>query len=190
MSGAVPETVEALERLAPQARWVREPLAGLDAELVVLPTKLPNRFVVTRGRAAPATLEAAAPLLAPLDASRASRLVAALEAGELVSKEALARLRAAGFAVLDAKLAAARGAFVFDRLELRSAQSEPCVVAVRLALDEQGRVERQEQVQAQLPPVAAGEPVESAVAPAARSVHVDRSEEIARFVAAVRGRAP
>lgn len=189
MSASAPDSVEALERLAPQAGWARTPLQGLDAQLVVLPTKVPNRFVIKRGRVAEATLEAAAPLFAPLDALSAERLVAALDGAELVQPEALSRLRAAGFSVADTKLAVPRGPFLFNRLELRSAQSEPSVVTVRLALDEQGRVERYQQVVARLPPpVGAGAPVESAVAPAARGAQVDRSDEIARFVSAARGR--
>lgn len=191
MSAAAPDSVLALERLAPQDRWVRQPMPGLDAELVVLPTKLPNRFVVTHAKVAPATLEAAAPLFAPLDAQRTAKLVAALETAELVEPEALVRLRGAGFSMAEATPVTTRGAFAFDRLELRSAQSEPCVVAVRLALDEQGRVERHESVLAQLPPpVGAAAVIESAVAPAARAVQVDRSVAIARFVDAARGDAP
>lgn len=138
MSAAAPDSIAALELLAPQARWTREPLPELGAELVVLPTKLPNRFVVVKGRVAEATLEAAAPLWAPLDAARATQLVQAIARAELVDVEAPARLRAAAFSTLEVKHAALRGPFVFERLELRSAQSEPVVVSVRLALNVTG----------------------------------------------------
>lgn len=187
MSAAAPDTIEALERLAPAARWTREPLPGLDAELVVLPTKAPNRFVVVRGRVAAATLEDAAPLFAPLDAARARLVVAALERAEVVAPEALARLRAAGFAVTGSAPAAPRAPFVVERLELRSPQSEPCVVAVALALDERGHVERREVELARLPALAGAAPEDNGP-PVARSAHVDRSAELARFVSAARAR--
>lgn len=187
MSAAAPDSVEALERLAPQARWTREALPELGGELVVLPTKLPNRFVVVKGRVAEATLEAAAPLWAPLNAARATQLVQAIERAELVGAEAPARLRAAGFEVADVKHPAARGPFVFQRLELRSAQSEPCVVSVLLALDEGGRVERSEVVVAQLPAVEGVGPADNAPAPVRRRGPADRSAELARFVGAARG---
>jgi hypothetical protein len=187
MSAAAPDSVAALERLAPQARWTREPLPGLDAEVVVLPTKAPNQFVIARERVAVATLEDAAPLFAPLDAARAQQVVAALERAELVPVEALARLRAAGFVVTGGAPAAPPGPFVVERLELRSPQSEPCVAAVALSLDERGHVERREAVLACLP--AAPAPADNAP-PLPRAAHVDRSAELKRFVGAARGRSP
>lgn len=190
MSAAAPDSVAALERLAPQARWTREPLPELGAEVVVLPTKLPNRFVVVKGRVAEATLEAAAPLWAPLNAARATQLVQALERAELLDAESPARLRAAAFTTLEVKHPVMRGPFVFERLELRSAQSEPVVVSVRLALDEGGHVERSEGIVAQLPVATGAAPADNAPAPTARRAPVDRSAELARFVGAARGNPP
>ena len=190
MSAAAPDSIAALELLAPQARWTREPLPELGAELVVLPTKLPNRFVVVKGRVAEATLEAAAPLWAPLDAARATQLVQSIARAELVDVEAPARLRAAAFSTLEVKHAALRGPFVFERLELRSAQSEPVVVSVRLALDEAGHVERSEGIVALLPVATGAAPADNAPAPVTRRAPVDRSAELARFVRAARGPRP
>jgi len=190
MSAAAPDSIAALELLAPQTRWTREPLPELGAELVVLPTKLPNRFVVVKGRVAEATLEAAAPLFAPLNAARATQLVQAIARAELVDVEAPARLRAAAFSTLEVKHAALRGPFVFERLELRSAQSEPVVVSVRLALDEGGHVERSEGIVAQLPVATDAAPTDNAPTPTARRAPVDRSAELARFVGAARGNPP
>lgn len=188
LTAAAPQTVAALEQLAPSTSWVRRPLQGLDAELLVLPTKLPNRFVLRHGRVAEATLESAAPLFAPLDAAQAARLADALEPGEVVSEGAPERLRAAGFAVTSAAPASPLGSIQLSRLVLRGAQSVPQLVAVRLGFGEDGRVDRREALLAELFPATAA-PGDNALPPRTRGPAADRSHDLARFVAAVRGTA-
>lgn len=182
-----PTTVAELEQRAPSSTWTRQALAGLDAELVVLRTKEPSRFVVRGERVAVATLEAAAPLFAPLDRTRAQRLVDALRSGEVVDGEAPARLEHARFPVrppapATTSTASTTAAFSFTSFELRAAQSAPALVFVTLTVTPAGVVTRAEHVVAAIvvEEVAAGGLPGRARAP-------DRSADIARFVAACRG---
>lgn len=184
--GVAPSVVQRsdLERRAPASTWTATALPALQATLVTLPTKAPNRFVVTGDRAAVATVEGAAPLFAPLDAARAGAVVDALEDGVVVDVAAVDRVAAAGFAVARPRPPAPpRRAFSFTRLTLRHADSAPELVHVVLDLDAEGAVDRSEHVVARV-----AIDVGSSNAPRSHAPAADHSREIARFVAAARPR--
>jgi hypothetical protein len=184
VAAQLPQTVVELARVAPEATWRRERMVGLDAEIVSLPTKEPHRFVVRGGRVAVATVEAAAPLFAPLDVSRAAALVAALRIGEAVDGAAPERLARAGVVVRRPPPPAPVGeGFVFSDFELRSASSQPQLVFVRLIVLASGRVIRTEHRVAEV--VVDEAPLAASLPGQVR--HVDRAAEIERFVRACRG---
>jgi len=179
-----PQNVTELARIAPSTTWKRLGIVGLDAELVSLPTKEPHRFVVRGERVAVATVEAAAPLFAPLDASRAAALVAALREGEDVDGAAPERLARAGIAVRRPPPAAPMGeGFAFSSFELRSASSRPQLVFVMLVVRASGEVTRTEHRVAEV----TGDDAPLAASLPGQLRHVDRSAEMERFVRACRG---
>ncbi len=173
-----------VERLAPPSTWATTTLPSLNAQLVVLPTKAPNRFVVKQDGAAVATVEGAAPLFAPLDNASAAAVVDALAGGVVVDVGAIDRVKAAGFAVSrPLPPEPPRYPFSFARLELRHPDSAPALVHVLLDLDAAGHVDRSEHVVARVAVdvAASNAPLSTAPAP-------DHSTAIARFVAAARAR--
>lgn len=195
MNGVAPPIVHRndLARLAPPSTWRSAPLKGLDAELVTLPTKGASRYVVKGDWAAVASVEGAAPLFVPLTKERAALVVDALEDGVAVDVGAIDRVERAGFAIArPLPPEPPRYPFSFARLELRHADSAPELVHVLLDLDEQGHVDRSEHVVAHAVRAASGDlvvDVGAANAPlSAKTAPVDRSAEIARFVAAVRAK--